>query len=125
MPTLRRRIRTSRSQISRPSKNTVPGDGSQRRLRALRSVDLPLPLGPMIPTMTPLGISKLSLFRIEAPDSDNLVRFCIRNFACDSSTSSPFSTTNRCSATPSCSANSQKKKKKKSYFFSRKKKLNS
>lgn len=64
MATLRRRVSTSRSRISRPSRKTVPEGGSQRRLKALKRVDLPLPLGPMIPTIIPLGISTLIPFSI-------------------------------------------------------------
>ena len=79
MPTLRRRERTSRSQISRPSRKTVAEGGSQRRFKALRSVDLPLPLGPMTPTITPFGMSTLMPFSMGTPASETLFRFRISN----------------------------------------------
>nr|GMC78949.1 hypothetical protein SARC_03642 [Ipomoea batatas] len=49
------------SKIGTNSGKTVPEGGSHRRLRALKKVDFPLPLGPIIPTITPLGISTLTL----------------------------------------------------------------
>jgi hypothetical protein len=106
MPTLRRRLSTSRSQISWPSKKTVPKGGSHRRFSALNSVDLPLPLGPMIPTIPPLGMSTLIPFSIGTPASDSFVRSRIRNFAWPSSgPESSTSTTSRCS----CASSAQKK----------------
>jgi hypothetical protein len=110
MPTFRRRPSTSRSQISRPSKNTVPKGGSHRRFSALNSVDFPLPLGPMTPTISPFGMSTLIPFSIGTPASDFFLRSRIRNFVWVSSgRGSSTSTTSRCS----CASSAQKKKKKK------------
>lgn len=115
MPTFLRRLRTSSSRISWPSKKTVPAGGSQRRLSARRSVDLPLPLGPMTPTITPFGMSTLSSFSMMAPPpsllSDFLVRFRIRNFT--SRSASPTLITSRCSPAAASSSFSSAHKKKK------------
>ena len=100
MPTLRRRVSTSRSRISRPSKNTVPKGGSHNLFSALNIVDFPLPLGPMIPTITPFGISALIPFSRGTPASDSFVRLTIRNFvSATSGLVSSTSTTSRCSST--------------------------
>lgn len=78
MPTFRRKLNTSSRHISSPSKNTDPGDGSQSRFSALRRVDFPLPLGPIIPIITPDGTSRLTSFSIVCSlfVSDSFVSLC-------------------------------------------------
>ncbi len=50
---LRARGRASREAMSRPSRLTSPADGRSRPARRRRSVVLPAPFGPMIPTSSP------------------------------------------------------------------------
>ncbi|MCI58570.1 hypothetical protein A2U01_0079825, partial [Trifolium medium] len=62
MATLRRMERTSTWQISWPSRKSEEEGGSQRRFNALKRVDFLLPLGHMIPTITPFGMSNVISF---------------------------------------------------------------
>lgn len=91
MPTLRRRVSTSKSKISRPSRKTDPAGGSHKRLRALNSVDFPLPLGPIMPIIEALAMSTETPFRIKSPASDTLLRSLTRNFGSPASASTSTS----------------------------------
>jgi len=106
MPTFRRRERTSRWEMSWPSRKTEAEGGSQRRFRALKSVDLPLPLGPMTPTTTPFGMSRLMPLRIETPSWETLVRLVILNLGLAFE-----STSNKCSLQSSVKVLSPRERK--------------
>ena len=55
-------VPTSSKLATRPLISTRPTDGSVIRDSTLRRVDLPAPLRPMMPTTSPLLISKLTFF---------------------------------------------------------------
>ena len=88
MPTFRRSPSTSSSRISVPSKYTVPDGGSHSRFSTRSSVDFPLPLGPITPTIAPFGTSTSIPRSIASPDSETLIRFLTRNFGLRSPSSS-------------------------------------
>jgi len=71
-PTLRRSVLTGTSRASRPSMRTRPSDGSSRRGIISTRVDLPAPVRPTTPSISPASSSKRTSFKTHGARSSPL-----------------------------------------------------